>query len=87
MVKKDMAKKRKTISFSIDEADYQKIRLYAKAKGHGGQYPTSSFAHYAVFQMMKKYPLSNVEIKDIETNIENAHQSIQAVQLDTPRGK
>jgi hypothetical protein len=56
--------KRKTISFSVDEADYEKIMQYARAKGHGGQFPTSTFAHYAVFQMMKKYPLSQAETKE-----------------------
>jgi len=56
-----MVNKRKTISFTVDEADYEKIKAYAKSKGHGGQFPTSTFAHYAVFQMMKKYPLNKAE--------------------------
>jgi uncharacterized Fe-S cluster-containing radical SAM superfamily enzyme len=58
--------KRKTISFTVYEADYQKIMAYAKAKGHGGQYPTSTFSHYAVHQYMKKYPLSEAELKEVE---------------------
>jgi len=53
--------KRKVISFSVDDFEYQEISLYAKAKGHGGQAPASTFAHYALFQQMKKYPLSEVE--------------------------
>ena len=53
--------KRVTISFTVDDFEYQEIPLYAKAKGHGGQAPASTFAHYAIFQQMKKYPLSEVE--------------------------
>ena len=56
-----MAKSRKTIRFSVDEFEYEEILMYARAKGHGGQFPTSTFAHYAVFQQMKKYPLSEAE--------------------------
>ena len=58
--------KRKTISFTVDENDHKEVMQYAKAKGHCGKYPASSFAHYAVFQMMKKYPLSAAEIKKLE---------------------
>ena len=61
-----MAKSRKTISFTVDEDDYERIMEYAKIKGHGGQYPTSTFAHYAVHQHMKKYPLSEAEKREIE---------------------
>ena len=65
-----MAKSRKTISFTVDEKSYEEIMIYAKAKGHGGQYPASTFAHYAVFQMMKKYPLSVSETRKIgETTV------------------
>jgi hypothetical protein len=53
--------KRRTISFTVEDFEYDEIRLYAQAKGHGGQFPTSTFAHYAVFQQMKKYPLSEAE--------------------------
>lgn len=63
---KEVKGTRKTISFTVDEADYEKIKSYAIAKGHGGQFPTSTFAHYAVHQYMKKYPLSEAEMKDIE---------------------
>ena len=65
--------KRKTISFSVDEEDYQKIKDYARIKGHGGQQPTSTFAHFAVFQYMKKYPLSEAEIREIEVNHESSY--------------
>ena len=57
---------KRTISFTVSGDDYQKIKEYAKAKGHGGQHPTSTFAHYAVFQYMKKYPLSEAEQREIE---------------------
>jgi hypothetical protein len=63
-----MAKPKKTISFTVDEVDYKKIFNYAKVKGHGGQHPTSSFAHYALHQYMKKYPLSGAELEEIATN-------------------
>ena len=56
-----MAGPKKTISFSVDQDEYEEILMYAKAKGHGGQFPASTFAHYAVFQQMKKYPLSDTE--------------------------
>jgi len=68
-----MASKRKTISFTVDEEDYQKIMDYAKIKGHGGQYPTSTFAHFAVFQYMKKYPLSEAELREIEAKHESPY--------------
>ena len=80
--------KRKTISFTVDDEGYEKIKAYAKAKGHGGQHPTSTFAHYAVFQMMKKYPLSGAEIREIEGRDGKAHSVSKAVQPDTPaKGK
>jgi hypothetical protein len=53
--------KKRTVSFTVESEEYDEIMLYARAKGHGGQFPTSSFAHYAVFQQMKKYPLSEAE--------------------------
>lgn len=54
-------KKRKTISFTVDVEAYDEILEYARIKGHGGQFPASTFAHYATFQMMKKYPLTEGE--------------------------
>jgi hypothetical protein len=56
-----MAGKRRTISFTVDPEEFDEILLYAKAKGHGGQFPTSTFAHFAVFQTMRKTPLSEAE--------------------------
>ena len=78
--------KRKTISFTVDDEGYEKIKAYAKAKGHGGQHPTSTFAHYAVFQMMKKYPLSGAEIREIEGRDGKARNVSKAVQPDAPKG-
>jgi hypothetical protein len=54
-------KKRRAISFTVEEEEYEEILLYARAKGHGGQFPTSTFAHFAVFQTMRKTPLSEAE--------------------------
>jgi hypothetical protein len=82
-----MARGRKTISFSVNEVDYEGIKDYAWAKGHGGQFPASTFAHYAVFQMMKKYPLSASEMRDIEEKHRIEHTSVKAVQPDTSTGK
>jgi hypothetical protein len=53
---------KKAISFRVDDFEYEEILRYARMKGHGGQRPASTFAHYAVFQQMKKYPLSEAEI-------------------------
>ena len=78
---------KKTVSFTVDEIEYEKINAYAKAKGHGGQFPASTFAHYATFQMMKKYPLSGAEIKEIEARHGKGHSGSKAVQPDAPRGK
>ncbi len=59
-------KKRKTISFTVDAEIYAEILKYARIKGHGGQFPTSAFSHYATIQMMKKYPLSDSELHKYE---------------------
>ena len=53
-------KKRKTITITVDDFEYEEIQMYARAKGHGGK-PASALAHYAVFSYMKKYPLSEAE--------------------------
>ena len=79
-------KKRKTISFTVDGSDYEEIKAYAKAKGHGGQFPTSTFAHYAVFQMMKKYPLSEAETKKYIENYGMSNGEPKAVQPEAPKG-
>ena len=80
-----MAKKR-TISFTVADFEYEEILRYARLKGHGGQYPASVFAHYAVFQMMKKYPLSEAEIGRYDKNYANGMKSAKAVQPDAPMG-
>jgi len=81
-----MAKSRKTISFTVDENDYQEIMLYAKAKGHGGQFPASTFAHYSTFQMMKKYPLSATETRKIKDLMGTDNESLKAVQPSISNG-
>ena len=80
-----MANSRKSISFTVDEGDYQEIMLYAKAKGHGGQFPASTFAHYSTFQMMKKYPLSATETRKIKDLQGTGDESLKAVQPDAPK--
>ena len=54
-------KPKKTISFTVSEEKYEEIKRYAEANGHGGPYPASTFAHFAVHAYMKKYPLSKAE--------------------------
>jgi hypothetical protein len=54
-------RKRRTITFTVASDEYEEILLYARAKGHGGQFPASTFAHFAVFQTMRKTPLSEAE--------------------------
>jgi hypothetical protein len=80
-------KKRRTISFTVDDFEYEEIMRYARMKGHGGQFPTSTFAHYAVFQQMKKYPLSEAETGKYNAVYGNAEKSAKAVQPDALQGK
>ena len=72
--------KRRVICFSVDDFEYDEIMVYARAKGHGGQFPTSTFAHYAVFQQMKKYPLSEAERAKYTNKHLEAVESPKAVQ-------
>ena len=81
-----MKKEKKTISFSVDLEAYREILSYATVKGHGGQFPTSTFAHYAVFQMMKKYPLSEAEKRKIECRDGKGRLRSKAVQPEALRG-
>jgi hypothetical protein len=73
--------KKKTISFTVDAEDYEEIKQYAQAKGHGGQFPASVFSHYAVFQMMKKYPLNEAEMKKSREKYQIGILNARAVQL------
>jgi hypothetical protein len=52
---------KRKISFSVDKEEYEDILRHARLKGHGGQFPASAFAYYALRQMMKKYPISDKE--------------------------
>ena len=78
--------RKKTISFTPDEFGYDEILRYARIKGHGGQHPASTFAHYAAFQMMKKYPLSEAEIERYEETHGKGGLNAKAVQPDAPGG-
>jgi len=79
--------KKRTITFTVEEFEYEDILRYARIKGHGGQFPTSTFSHYAVMQQMKKYPLSEGEIAKYNQTYGNGGESPKAVQPDTPTGK
>jgi hypothetical protein len=72
--------KKRTISFTVTDFEYEEILRYARIKGHGGQYPVSNFAHYAIFQQMKKYPLKAVEIDKYTKEYGNANNGLKAVQ-------
>jgi hypothetical protein len=80
-----MAKKR-TITFTVEDFEYEEILRYARMKGHGGQFPASTFAHYAVIQQMKKYPLSEVEVKKYVNSYGMNSGGSKAVQPDAPVG-
>jgi hypothetical protein len=58
--------------------------MYARIKGHGGQYPVSNFAHYSLFQQMKKYPLKEAEIDKYRNEYGNPHNDPKAVQPYKP---
>jgi hypothetical protein len=72
--------RKRTISFTVTDFEYEEILMYSIIKGHGGQYPVSNFAHYAVFQQMKKYPLKEAEIDKYIKEYGNPHESSKAVQ-------
>jgi hypothetical protein len=78
--------KRRTITFTVEDFEYEEILRYARMKGHGGQFPTSTFSHYAVIQQMKKYPLSEAEIAKYNKNYGKSGESPKAVQPDAPTG-
>ena len=78
--------KKRTISFTVEDFRYDEILRYARIKGHGGQFPASAFAHYAVAQQMKKYPLSESEIRKYNVSYGTASERSTAVQPDTPKG-
>ena len=80
--------KKRTITFTVEDFEYEEILRYARMKGHGGQFPASTFSHYAVFQQMKKYPLSEAEKAKYGAINQNSAENSKAVQPDTPaRGK
>jgi hypothetical protein len=72
--------KKRTISLSVTDFEYEEILMYARIKGHGGQYPVSNFAHYTVFQYMKKYPLKEAEIAKYMKEYGNTPIGPKAVQ-------
>jgi hypothetical protein len=72
--------KKRTISFTVTETEYREVMMYAVMKGHGGQFPVSNFAHYSLFQQMKKYPLKQVEIDKYMKEYGNGIGNPKAVQ-------
>jgi hypothetical protein len=75
-----MSSKKKTISFTVTEHEFEEMLMYARIKGHGGRHPASNFAHYSVFQQMKKYPLREAEIDKYVKEYGNPLGGSKAVQ-------
>jgi hypothetical protein len=73
-----MGKRR--IEITVEDFEYREIDRYARAKGHGSRYPVSAFVHYAVFQQMKKYPLSGAEKTRYVVGHGNSPERLMAVQ-------
>jgi hypothetical protein len=71
---------KRTISLTVTDFEYEEILMYARIKGHGGQHPASNFAHYSLFQQMKKYPLKEAEIDKYMKEYGNTHNGPKAVQ-------
>jgi hypothetical protein len=84
--KEDRMAKKRTITFTVEDFEYEEILRYARMKGHGGQFPASTFAHYAAIQQMKKYPLSEAEIRKYSEGYGVNGESPKAVQPDAPAG-
>ena len=79
--------RKRTITFSVEDFEYEEILRYARMKGHGGQFPASAFAHYAVIQQMKKYPLSEAETKKHTETYGIVWHEAKAVQPNASTGK
>ncbi len=64
-------KKKRTISFTVEDYEYEEIQHYAYIKGYRGKNYVSNFARFAVFTKMhcldlrKKYPLPESDAEDI----------------------
>jgi hypothetical protein len=71
---------KRTVSFTVTDFEYEELLMYARIKGHGGQYPASNFAHYSVFQQMKKYPLKEAEMDKYMKEYGNSPTGAKAVQ-------
>ncbi|MDR2094413.1 MAG: hypothetical protein LBP76_02705 [Treponema sp.] len=72
--------KKRIIRFTVTETEYREVMMYAIMKGHGGQFPVSNFAHYSLFQQMKKYPLKQAEIDKYMKEYGNPLGGAKAVQ-------
>jgi hypothetical protein len=77
--------KKRTISFTVMDFEYEEILMYSRIKGHGGQYPISNFAHYSLFQQMKKYPLKPSETVKYQEEYGKAGKGPKAVQPLKPQ--
>ncbi|GHT74736.1 hypothetical protein FACS1894124_5050 [Spirochaetia bacterium] len=62
---------KRTISFTVTEAEYADILRYAVIRGHGGQHPASNFAHYAAISIMALRPLKQEQIEKWDRDTKN----------------
>jgi hypothetical protein len=51
--------KKRTISFTVMDFEYEDIFFCARITGHGGKSPTSSFGHYSILKEVKRIKSSD----------------------------
>jgi len=78
-------RKMRNITISVAVFEYNEILMYARIKGHGGENPVSNFAHYALFQQMKRYPLKPAEIDKYLSEYGRETRNSKAVQPLKPQ--
>jgi len=81
------ARKKITVSFTVEDFEYKELELYARAKGYGGRHVVSALAHHAVFLHMKKVPLKSGERERYERSDGVGGTGAKAVQLSASEGK
>jgi hypothetical protein len=72
----------KQVGVRFEDDEYAELYVHARAKGHGGQYVVSNFIHYAVFQYMAKYKVTDEQRDKYLPELKGNKKSAQAVQPD-----
>jgi hypothetical protein len=63
--------KKRTVSFTVTEFEFEEILMYARVKGHGGNSPVSTFCRYALRKQMNiGLSMKNHEYKRIRSSKE-----------------